>query len=197
MKPRQRQKDFFYKKAKSEKYRARSAYKLIELNKKYKLIRRGDTVIDCGAVPGSWSQVALEIVGQDGYVLAIDILPMVPLKGQFDFLQANITKKSVIEKIKKVLPWKANIIISDAAPELSGIKEKDVGLTIKLNKNVLEIAKEFLKPRGNFVCKSFQGPGFQEFVSQLKKYFKIVKVAKPQASLKKSPEVFIIAKNKI
>jgi len=190
-----RKAETFYKKAKQEKYRARSAYKLIEINKKYKLIKPGNVVVDCGAAPGSWSQVALEIVGEDGFVLAIDILPVAPLKGSFDFLQADLTKPSIIEKIRKNLPWKADVVISDAAPEFSGIRERDVGLTLQLNKTIFKIAKEILKKDGNFVCKSFQGPELKDFISEVKKDFKTVKTTKPSASLKKSAEVYVIAKN--
>lgn len=193
---RKRKSEFFYRKAKQEKYRARSAYKLIELNKKFKLIKRGDIVIDLGAAPGSWSQVALNIVGKTGFVLAVDVLPILPLKGQFHFLQADITKNSTIEKIKKILNKKANVIISDAAPEFSGIKSKDIGLTLQLNKAVLKIANKLLKQKGNFVFKSFQSQELNKLISEVKKSFETVKITKPKASLKKSSEIYIIAKNK-
>jgi len=197
MKPRQRKKDIFYKKAKQEKYRARSAYKLIELNQKHKLIKQGNVIVDCGAAPGSWSQVALEIVGDTGFVLAIDTLPMAPLQGQFDFLLADLAKKSIIEKIRKVLPWKADVVMSDAAPEFSGIRVRDVGLCLQLNKAILKIASQILKPGGNFVCKTFQSSELKDLISEVKKSFRTVKLVKPSASLKKSAEIYIVAKNKI
>lgn len=197
MKPRQRKKEYFYKKAKTEKYRARSAYKLLELNKKYRFIRSRDVVVDCGAAPGSWSQVALDIVGPKGFVLAIDILPIAPLQGPFTFLRADLTKPATIGKIKELSPGKADVVISDAAPEFSGIRIKDIGLAMQLNKKILKIAKEILKPGGNFICKAFHGPEFQKFVSEVKKNFKTVKTVKPSASLKKSAEMYVIAKNKI
>ncbi|MBD3263234.1 23S rRNA (uridine(2552)-2'-O)-methyltransferase [Candidatus Woesearchaeota archaeon] len=196
MKPSQKKKEFFYRKAKKEKYRARSAYKLIELNKKYKLIKPGDIVLDCGAAPGSWSQVALDIVDKTGFVLAVDVLPVAPLQGPFKFLLADLNKKTTINKIKKSLPRKADIVMSDAAPEFSGIKERDAGLTLQLNKKILNITKEILKPKGNFICKSFQSSELNGFIDEVKQIFKLVKKSKPRASIKKSPEIYIIAKNK-
>lgn len=197
MKPQQKKKDFFYKKAKKEKYRARSAYKLIELNKKYRLIKQGDFVIDIGASPGSWSQVALELVGRDGFVLAVDILPMVPLDGSFGFLRADISKPNILDKIKKNFPGNADVIISDAAPEFSGIRSRDVGLTLRLNQDILKISKEILKPRGILVFKTFQNSELSELVSEIKTIFKTTKIVKPKASLRKSPEIYVVAKNKI
>ena len=114
--------EYFYRKAKEEKYRARSAYKLLEINEKFKLIKERDIVVDLGAAPGSWSQVALELVGETGYVVAVDILTVPSLSGPFKFVRADLTKTSAKNKILNALPNSANVVISDVAPEFSGIK---------------------------------------------------------------------------
>ncbi|MEM4248037.1 MAG: RlmE family RNA methyltransferase [Candidatus Nanoarchaeia archaeon] len=188
-----RKKEFFYKKAKEEKYRARSAYKLLELQKKFRLIESGDIVVDCGAAPGSWSQVALQFVGANGRVLAIDILPMAELSGNFTFLRADLTKESTLDKIRTILQRPADLVMSDAAPEFSGIRAMDIGRAMDLNKIILELARKILKKGGSFVCKAFQGKDFQDFVKEVKKYFSNVHLEKPKASLKESAEIYIVA----
>jgi len=187
-----RKSEFFYKKAKAEKYRARSAYKLLELQKKFHLIKEGSVVVDCGAAPGSWSQVALEFIGRTGLVIGVDILPIAALEGNFVFLRADLTKPTAAEKIKQALPRPADLVMSDAAPEFSGIRTRDIGLAMDLNRAILEIAKEILKSGGNFVCKSFQGPEFQDFVKELKENFAEVNITKPAASLKESSEMYLV-----
>jgi 23S rRNA (uridine2552-2'-O)-methyltransferase len=188
-----RKSEFFYLKAKEEKYRARSAYKLLDLQKKFHLIKQGNFVIDCGAAPGSWSQVAMQFVGDKGKVLAIDILPVSQLSGSFTFLKANLMKPDIIDKIKELLDRPADLVMSDAAPEFSGIRMMDIGRAMDLNLAILEIAKKILKTGGNFVCKAFQGPDFQDFVKEVRKIFKDVHLEKPEASLKESAEVYIVA----
>ena len=186
-----RKKEFFYKRAKSEEYRARSAYKLIELQEKFHLVKKGDVVLDLGAAPGSWSQVALEFAGKSGKVIGVDILPIAPIAGNFVFIQGDLTRPEVIEKIKAVTK-KIDVVISDAAPEFSGIKTIDIGAAAYLNSASLEIARKVLKEGGNFVCKSFQGSEFQDFLKEAKKVFSDVKTVKPAASEKKSPEIYVI-----
>jgi len=189
-----RKAEYFYRRAKEEKYRARSAYKLLEINERFKIIKKGDIVVDLGAAPGSWSQVALNLVGETGYVIAVDMLTVPPISGPFKFVRADLAKPSAKNKILNALPNQANVVISDVAPEFSGIKSKDIGLAMELNKKILEIAKEILKPRGHFCCKSFQGKEFQEFISEVKRNFQMVKTFKPKSSLKTSPEIYLIGK---
>jgi len=189
----QRKKEFFYRRAKEEKYRARSAYKLLDLQKKFHLIKQGDFVIDCGAAPGSWSQVAMQFVGDSGKVLAIDIIPVSQLSGNFTFLKANLLKSGMIDKIKELMDKPADLVMSDAAPEFSGIRMMDIGLAMDLNLAILEIAKKILKTGGKFICKAFQGPGFPDFVKEVRKSFKDVHLEKPEASLKESAEMYIVA----
>lgn len=189
-----RKAEHFYQQAKEEKYRARSAYKLLEINKKFHLIKGDSVVVDLGAAPGSWSQVALQFVGQRGFVLAVDILLMEHLEGPFEFLKADLTKPDTIKKIKEILPGSADLVMSDAAPEFSGIRTRDIGLAMELNKSALAIARRLLKPEGNFVCKAFQGPDFQAFLKDARKNFRVVKTFKPDSSLKSSAEMYVIAK---
>lgn len=187
-----RRSEFFYKKAKKEKYRARSAYKLLEAQKKFHLIKRGDYVLDLGAAPGSWSQVALDFVGRTGHVIAVDITPIVPLKGPFEFIHGDFTSKSIQTKLSGK---KFNVILCDAAPEFSGVKELDFGRTLDLNKKTISLAEKFLIKNGNLFFKSFQKPELRALISELKKKFKFVKIFKPTASLKRSPEVYVVCKN--
>lgn len=186
-----RRAEFFYRRAKEQKYRARSAYKLLEIQRKFRIIKRGDSVLDLGAAPGSWCQVALQIVGKSGRVLAVDILPVASLEGVFEFIQADFTSKSFQSKLKGK---KFDVILSDAAPEFSGVKELDFGRTLELNKSTISLAKKFLKENGNLLFKSFQKPELRALLSELKKFFKFVKLFKPSASLKSSPEIYIICK---
>jgi len=183
--------DVFYQKAKAENYRARSAYKLIEIQEKFHIIKKGNSVIDLGAAPGSWSQVALEFTGVGGKVVAIDLLPLAPISGNFVFIHGDFTKESTIEKIKNEI-GEANVVISDAAPEFSGIRAMDYGIAIDLNFAALDLAKQVLMANGNFVCKSFQSAEFPKFLKEAKKNFSRVETFKPVSSLKNSPELYVI-----
>lgn len=188
----QRKKEFFYKQAKSEKYRARSAYKLLEIQKKFRLIKSGNVVVDLGAAPGSWSQVALQFVGANGKVIGVDIKPVLSLKGNYETVLGDIFKDSTLEKIKQVLSRDADVVISDVAPEFSGIRTRDIGIAMLLSFRALQIAKEVLKEGGNFVSKAFRGSDYEKFVSEVRKNFAIVKEFKPKASLQESAEMYII-----
>jgi len=186
-----RKADVFYRKAKSENYRARSAYKLLELQEKFNIIKKNDAVVDCGAAPGSWSQVALEFAGKDGLVIGIDILPVAKLTDRFTFIQGDLTSEGILEKIRAVAKG-VDVVISDAAPEFSGIKTIDMGKAHDLNLAVLALAVKILKTGGKFLCKCFQSSDFQGFVKEVKKHFADVMTAKPAASQKSSPEIYVI-----
>ena len=185
-------KDYFFKKAKKEGYRARSAYKLIILNKKYNLIKRNDKLLDIGCSPGSWLQASLKLVGKKGLVLGIDLNSIKEIKG-VRFIQADIEKKWIIENIKSVSEI-FDVIISDLSPKTTGIKEFDVERSIKLNERVLEIADKVLKENGNLLLKVFHGPNFQDFLKKIRSIFRFVKCSKPEASRKESKETYIIAR---
>jgi len=156
------------------------------------LIKQGDLVLDLGAAPGSWSQVALKIVGEKGHVIAVDLLPVAPLNGNFEFIQADFTSKTFHQKLRGK---KFDVILCDAAPEFSGIKELDFGRTLELNKKTINIAEKFLATGGNLIFKSFQKPELSELILKLKKKFKLVKLFKPKSSLKRSPEIYVVCKN--
>jgi len=183
-------KDFYFKKAKEEGYRARSAYKLFELNKKYNLIKRSDRVLDLGCNPGSWLQAASKI--SNGLVVGVDILPMKEIKN-VNFIQANVTDKKTIDMIKSISN-EFDVILSDMAPKTSGIKELDHNKSIYLSEKALEIAENLLVNNGNFLCKVFQGEFFKEFLDNIKKKFEFVKSSKPESSRRESKEIYIIAK---
>jgi len=190
----QRKREFFYKKAKAEKYRARSAYKLLDLQKKFQLIKEGDVVVDLGAAPGSWSQVALEYVGDEGKVIGVDVKTVISLKGNYESVVGDIFKESTLEKLKQRLLRKVDVVISDVAPEFSGVRTRDIGMAMLLSSRALQIAVEILKHSGIFVAKAFRGPDYDKFVSAVKSKFKIVKIVKPAASMKESAEIYIVAK---
>jgi 23S rRNA (uridine2552-2'-O)-methyltransferase len=186
--------DPFVKQAQRDGYRSRSAYKLIELNEKDKLIRPGMRVMDLGSAPGGWSQVAGKLVGAKGRVLATDILPMNELKN-VDFIQGDFTEDAIVQQ---VLDWlggeKFDLIISDIAPNISGIESADQGRSIWFLELALDTVCKTLKPGANFAAKMFQGSGSDEYLKELRKHFVKVAIRKPEASRRKSREVYLVAK---
>ncbi|MDI6644764.1 MAG: SAM-dependent methyltransferase [Methanobacteriaceae archaeon] len=187
--------EHYYKKAKKEKYRSRASFKLLQLNNKFKIIKKGYKVLDLGAAPGGWSQVALELVGDDGLVLAVDLQRIRKFENEnFHFIQGDFTQEETINHIYRILENKADVIISDASPKLSGIKDIDHLISIELAETVLNIAGEILKPGGNVIIKAFQGEEYKNLLQKIKKMFKLVKTTKPQSSKQKSSEMYIVAK---
>lgn len=192
--------DPFVKRSRQEGYRARSVYKLIELNDKEKLIRPGMCVVDLGAAPGSWTQVVREkLAGKDGEVhgtiIAMDILPMDPIDG-VTFLQGDFREQEVADKLTEIIGDKqVDLVLSDMAPNLSGIAAADAARCLLLNELALEFCLEHLKDDGVFVTKVFQGSGFSQYVETLKKHFKTVLTRKPEASRDTSAEVYMVAKH--
>ncbi|HLA72839.1 MAG TPA: 23S rRNA (uridine(2552)-2'-O)-methyltransferase RlmE [Steroidobacteraceae bacterium] len=186
--------DPFVKQAQVDGYRSRSAYKLIELNEKDRLIKPGMRIMDLGSAPGGWSQVAGKLVGRKGRVLATDILPMDPITN-VDFIQGDFTEEAVIELL---LAWlgagKFDLIISDIAPNLSGIDSADQAGSMYFLELALDIVRKTLKPDANFAAKMFQGSGSDEYVKDLRKTFEKVLIRKPAASRAQSREVYIVAK---
>ena len=192
--------DPFVKRSRQEGYRARSVYKLIELNEKENLIRPGMCVVDLGAAPGSWTQVVREkLAGKDGEVrgtiIAMDILPMDPIDG-VTFLQGDFREQEVADKLTEIIGDKqVDLVLSDMAPNLSGIAAADAARCLLLNELALEFCLEHLKDNGVFVTKVFQGSGFSQYVETLKKHFKVVLTRKPEASRDSSAEVYMVAKH--
>jgi 23S rRNA (uridine2552-2'-O)-methyltransferase len=186
--------DPFVKQAQLDGYRSRSAYKLIELNEKDRLIKPGMRIMDLGSAPGGWSQVAGKLVGKKGRVLATDILPMDPVPN-VDFIQGDFTDEAIVEKL---LAWlgdgRFDLIISDIAPNLSGIDSADQAGSMYFLELALDIVRKTLKPGANFAAKMFQGSGSDEYVKELRKSFEKVLIRKPAASRAQSREVYIVAK---
>ncbi len=184
----QQSQDKYFRQAKSEGYRARSAYKLQEINQRFHLIRRGITVLDLGAAPGSWTQVALDVGAK---VVAVDLSPIQPLDGART-IRGDITQADCIAQIAAALPAGADAVVSDVSPATSGIAVVDHARSIQLAQASLDIALKFLKSRGGFVIKVFQGEDFDKFVSETKKYFRDVRVYRPDASRRESSEHYVV-----
>jgi len=181
--------------AKKESYHSRASYKLLQLNNKFKIIKNGDYVVDLGAAPGGWSQVALEKVGEEGLVVGVDLQRIKPLgNGNFVGIIGDFTKEEIIEKISKITGNKVDVVLSDASPQLSGIKDIDQLRSLELALGVLKVARTVLKPHGNLIIKAFQGEEFDNLLTNIKKEFRNVKTTKPPSSRKKSVEMYVIAK---
>lgn len=187
-------KDAYYRQAKKEGYKSRAAYKLLELNKKYQLIRSGDTVLDCGAAPGGWSQVALELIGGKGRVVGIDLQLIDDIiDTRFTFIHGDLTHQSVLDAALAVSPI-YDSVISDAAPKTTGIREADHGGSVELITIIWNFTKKVLKPKGSFTFKLFEGPDRDKLVKELKPHFDSIKLIRPDATRKGSMEMYIICK---
>ena len=184
--------DIYVRQSKVDGYRARSAYKLIEIDEKYKIFKGGLTVIDIGAAPGSWSQYA-EKIAKNGKLISIDLKKMEPIGSSIQ-IQGDFTEESVQNEIKKNINSKVDVVMSDMAVNTTGIKNIDSIQTGELCKEAMIFAKELLNVNGYFISKIFMGGTFNEIVAEGKKYFKEVKVFKPKSSRKDSKESFIICK---
>ncbi len=189
----ERKKDPYYKRAKADDYRSRASYKLKQLDKKYKIIRKGDTVVDLGAAPGGWSQVALEKVEDEGIVVAVDLNRIKPLPEEnFYRIRGDFTKDEIQNKITKIVGGKTKVLISDASPSLTGIKDIDHLRSIDLIETVVSIGDNILEDKGNIVIKAFQGGEYKNLIDRIKKKFKVLKTTKPPSSRKKSSEMYIV-----
>jgi 23S rRNA (uridine2552-2'-O)-methyltransferase len=187
-------KDQYVKQSQQDGYRSRASYKLLEINKKDRVFRTGMTVIDLGAAPGGWSQVAAELVGDKGTVIASDILPMDAIAG-VDFLQGDFTEQSVFDELMEMLgDSKADLVISDMAPNMSGMADVDQPRSMYLVELALDMAQNTLASGGCFIAKVFQGEGFDTLLAELRKNFKQVATRKPDASRARSREVYWVAK---
>ena len=182
--------DTYVRQSKVDGYRARSAYKLIEIDEKFKIFKGGISVIDIGAAPGSWSQYAAK-VAKSGRLISIDLKEMEPI-GNTVQIQGDFTHEDVQEQIKKHIKTKIDVVMSDMAVNTTGIKNIDSIQTGELCKEAMFFAKDLLTDKGYFISKIFMGGTFNEIVAEGKKYFKEVKVFKPKSSRKDSKESFII-----
>ena len=186
--------DAYVKRAKQDGFRARSVYKLEEIDRRHKLIKPGMVVVDLGAAPGGWSEYVTRLIGNKGKVFALDILPMRPIRGA-EFIQGDFTVDEVIEELHSRLGGqKVDLVLSDMAPNLSGIKDVDQMRSQELAKQAFDFSLKVLKPKGNFLVKLFHGADFDDFLQMLRKNFKDVKIIKPEASRSRSSEVFLLAR---
>jgi 23S rRNA (uridine2552-2'-O)-methyltransferase len=191
-----RKRDYYYKKAKAENYRSRATYKLSQAAMKYRFISKGDVVVDLGAAPGGWIQAARKIVGKKGFVLGVDLKPIAPFPQEYvRTIVADLTEPETLQQILDFLPRKADVVLSDASPNISGIWEVDNARQIDLAAQALKIALSILRPSGNFFVKVFEGDMLAGFVKKVKEHFEVVKVLKPKASRAKSSEMFLLAMN--
>lgn len=185
--------DEFVKKAQTEGYRSRAVYKLLEIIEKDKFIKSGQTVLDLGAAPGGWSQVAEKMVGKSGQVIASDILAIKPING-VDFLQGDFTQDSVYEQLLSMTKnQKIDVVLSDMAPNMSGQLSVDIPKSLYLCELALDMAIKTLSPKGYFFIKVFQGAGFDDFVKTCRETFVKVSIRKPKASRARSKEVYLLA----
>jgi len=188
-------KDEYVKKAQQEGYRSRAAFKLLEIQERDKLLKPGQTVVDLGAAPGGWSQIAKQLVGTEGNVIALDVLEMEPLQG-IEFIQGDFREDEPLHKLNDVLGGQpVDLVISDMAPNVSGVTVVDQPRAIYLCELALEFARQTLKPGGGFVVKVFQGAGYDEYFRELRSCFKKVVTRKPNASRSKSKEVYLVAQD--
>ena len=184
--------DAFQKRARREGYRSRSVYKLMDIQKRSNIFRKDDTVLDLGAAPGGWSQIALEYIGEDGKLVGMDLQHILPLKGA-QFLQGDIREPETRKELEKLVP-KADVVLSDMSPNLSGNYSVDQARSVELSTLALEIASE--REANSFVVKVFEGSDFQDFRKAVIDEFGSVRTLSPEASRKQSSEVYLIAKRK-
>jgi len=194
---REKKREHYYREAKAVGYRARSAFKLKQIQERFSIISRGDTVIDLGAAPGGWSQVACEYIGEKGRVIAVDRSLMKPLEG-VDVIEGDIGAETTLQEISARLQGvAADVVLSDMSPDITGNYSVDQARSLWLSEQALGVAARVLKPGGYFVCKLFEGEDTPGFLAQVRSQFRQVKRYSPQASRKSSSEIYIIAKGKL
>jgi 23S rRNA (uridine2552-2'-O)-methyltransferase len=192
---REHSEDLYVKLARQQGYRSRAVYKLQEVHAKDRLLQPGMTVIDLGAAPGGWSQFAAQLVGKQGKVIALDILPMDALPG-VEFMQGDFREQATLDRLLALLAGRpVDLVISDMAPNTSGIKAIDQPSSIYLAELALDLARCCLKVGGDLLVKAFQGEGFDALLRELRSRFARVVVRKPQASRSRSSEAYLLARN--
>jgi 23S rRNA (uridine2552-2'-O)-methyltransferase len=184
--------DQYVKMAQQQGLRSRAAFKLMELDEKYQLLRKGMRVVDLGSAPGSWTQVVQRVLGNSGQVIALDILPMDPLEN-VAFIQGDFTEDEPLALLEQKLDGQnVDLVLSDMAPNMSGMGAVDQPRVMYLAELALSFAEQWLDPGGSFVVKVFHGEGFDDFVKQTRSLFEKVQIRKPSASRPRSREVYIL-----
>jgi 23S rRNA (uridine2552-2'-O)-methyltransferase len=193
---RQRQeRDVYVEQAIRDGWRARAVFKLEQIQAKERLLRSGTVCVDLGSAPGSWSQLAVKLVGPTGRVIAIDLLPMEPIPG-VEFLAGDFTAPETLQALRNLVgPKPVDLVMSDMAPNISGNRAMDQPRSMALLDEALLFAKEVLRPGGDFLVKAFQGEGIEAFTRELKESFETVKTVKPKASRPESREIYLLARS--
>ena len=187
--------DTYVKQAQQAGYRSRAIFKLQEIHERDRLFKQGMTVVDLGAAPGGWSQLVRQLVGSKGRVIALDILPMEPIPG-VEFLQGDFSEQSVLDTLLESIEGQGvDWVLSDMAPNLSGIDSVDQPRSLELAELAFDLAKKVLNKNGCFLVKVFQGSGFDEYLLEIRQHFKKVAIRKPKASRGRSREVYVLARN--
>lgn len=191
---RERKQEYYYKKAKAENYRSRATYKLAQAIEKYRFIKHGNVVVDLGAAPGGWIQAARKATTKAGFVLGVDLKPIAPFEQAYiRTIVCDMTEPTAIQEILSFLPGKADVVLSDMSPNISGVWEVDHARQIDLATKALYVARQILCPNGNFFTKVFEGDLLNEYIEKVKQYFDEVKLIKPPASRSQSSEMYILA----
>ena len=186
--------DPYVKQAKKDGWRSRAAFKLLEIDAKDKLLKRGEVVVDLGATPGGWSQVAVQCVGESGLVLALDLLEMAPIRG-VHFIQGDFREDAVLTQLEEALGEReVGVVLSDMAPNMSGVAVMDQARVMHLAELGLDFSRAHLKPEGAFLVKVFQGRDYEAFVRAMRETFQNVVVRKPDASRDRSAEVYLLGR---
>ena len=186
--------DPYVQRARAEGYRSRASFKLMEIDDRDHLIRSGEVIVDLGATPGGWSQVAAKRMKGKGRVIALDLLEMEPLHG-VEFIQGDFREEDVLQNLEKMLAGeRVGLVLSDMAPNMSGILLSDQARVMHLAELGLEFSRNWLKPEGAFFVKVFQGYGYDDFVREMRLVFKTVSSRKPDASRDRSPEVYLLGR---
>lgn len=193
MRPRDHKRDLYARLARARGYKSRAAFKLLEIQEKYRIIKPGDKIVDLGCYPGGWSQVSSRLVGRDGLVVGVDVKPMDHLRlSNAVFIRASVEDPSLLESLKSLSPFGYDVVLSDLSPNVSGVWELDHFRQIELARKALKIAVNVLKTNGNSVLKVFHGDHMREFVNESRGYFHRVVVFKPRASRSSSSEAYLV-----
>ncbi len=190
----ERRRDPYHRKSKEKGYRSRAAFKLKQLNRRFKFLDGANYVLDLGAAPGGWLQVASEAVGEDGLVVGVDLERIRPIRlRNVRTIIGDVTDEETVKRIRDAFPGRVDVVLSDMAPDLSGVWEVDHLRQIHLARAALRVAEAVLKPDGWAVLKAFQGSDYERFLDEVRGIFAFVRVVKPRASRKGSAEVYVVA----
>jgi 23S rRNA (uridine2552-2'-O)-methyltransferase len=192
----ERKREYYYRKAKEEKFRSRASYKLLQAVKKYKFIKPGYVVLDLGGAPGGWTQAARKLVEESGFVLAVDLKQIESFdESNVRTVIGDVSEPQTVKVILELLPHSADVVVSDVAPNVSGIWELDNARQIDLAEQSLKVAASVLRYGGNFFVKVFQGSSTNRFINEVRQQFSFVKMVKPRASRSKSAELYVLGMN--